>query len=276
MIELVEPFIGKEFDISKEIFSKYPTKIICQILGIPDERLGDFNIWAEDLLSNWSNDFSKSTERIIGSQKEMDEYLGSIITQRRAKPGSDLISMLVLSEDGKDFLNDEEITTLIETLVIAGLDTVHHQLGIMLVILLNNPNIWTDFVSSTQNRKKIIEELLRIDGTVSGTGRIASEDIEHNGVLFPKGTIVFINLAAANMDASVFHEPDVLNIGHDEQHFAFGGGLHKCIGAALARAEIQEAMDVVADKIPTIKKIGEVIYSPENSAVYGPISILVN
>jgi cytochrome P450 len=276
MIELIEPFIGKEFDISKEIFSKYPTKIICQILGIPDERLGDFNIWAEDLLSNWSNDFSKSTERIIGSQKEMDEYLVSIITQRRAKPESDLISMLVLSEDGKDFLNDEEITTLIETLVIAGLDTVHHQLGIMLVILLNNPNIWTDFVSSTQNRKKIIEELLRIDGTVSGTGRIASEDIEHNGVLFPKGTIVFINLAAANMDASVFHEPDVLNIGHDEQHFAFGGGLHKCIGAALARAEIQEAMDVVADKIPTIKKIGEVIYSPENSAVYGPISILVN
>lgn len=122
-------------------------------IGHSEERLGDFNIWAEDLLSNWSNDFSKSTERIIGSQKEMDEYLGSIITQRRAKPESDLISMLVLSEDGKDFLNDEEITTLIETLVIAGLDTVHHQLGIMLVMLLDNPNIWTDFVSSTQNRK---------------------------------------------------------------------------------------------------------------------------
>jgi len=276
MIELIEPFIGTEFDISKEIFSKYPTKIICQILGIPEERLGDFNRWAEDLLSNWSNDFSKSTERILLSQREMDEYIGSIITQRRTEPQTDLISMLVLSQDGEDFLNDEEITTLIETLVIAGLDTIHHQLGIMLVMLLDNPNIWTNFVSSTQNRKKIIEELLRIDGTVCNTGRIASEDIEHNGVLFPKGTIVFINLAAANMDASVFHKPDVLNIGHDEQHFAFGGGLHKCIGAALARAEIQEAMDVVADKIPTIKKIGEVIYSPENSAVYGPISILVN
>lgn len=276
MIELIEPFIGTEFDISKEIFSKYPTKIICQILGIPEERLGDFNRWAEDLLSNWSNDFSKSTERILLSQREMDEYIGSIITKRRTEPQTDLISMLVLSQDGEDFLNDEEITTLIETLVIAGLDTIHHQLGIMLVILLDNPNIWADFVSSTQNRKKIIEELLRIDGTVSGTARIASEDIEYNGVLFPKGTIVFINLAAANMDSSVFHEPDVLNIGHDEQHFAFGGGLHKCIGAALARAEIQEAMDVVADKMPTIKKIGEVLYSPENSAVYGPISMLVN
>lgn len=276
MIELVEPFIGKEFDISKEIFSKYPTKIICQILGIPDERLEDFNRWAEDLLSNWGNDFSKSTEQILVSQKEMDEYLGSIIARRRVKPESDLISMLVLSKDGADFLNDEEITTLIETLVIAGLDTVHHQLGIMLVMLLDNPEIWTDFVSNAQNRKKIIEELLRIDGTVCNTGRIASENIEHNGVLFPKGTIVFINLAAANMDVSVFHEPDVLDIGHDEQHFAFGGGLHKCIGAALARAEIQEAMDVVADKMPTIKKIGEVLYSPENSAVYGPISILVN
>jgi cytochrome P450 len=276
MIELIEPFIGKEFDISKEIFSKYPTKIICQILGIPDERLGDFNIWAGDLLSNWSNDFSKSTERILSSQKEMDEYLASVIAQRRANPQTDLISMLVLSQEGEDFLDDEEITTLIETLVIAGLDTVHHQLGIILVMLLDNPDVWDDFVSNTQNRKKIIEELLRIDGTVCDTGRIASEDIEHNEVLFPTGTIVFINLAVANMDTLVFPEPDVPNVGHDEQHFAFGGGLHKCIGAALARAEIQEAMDVIAEKIPTIKRIGEVLYSPENSAVYGPVSILVN
>ncbi len=276
MIELIEPFIGTEFDISKEIFSKYPTKIICKILGIPDERLGDFNRWAEDLLSNWSNDFSKSTERILLSQREMDEYIGSIITKRRTESQVDLISMLVLSQDGGDFLNDEEITTLVETLVIAGLDTIHHQLGIMLVALLDNPNIWNNFVSNMQDRKKIIEELLRIDGTVSGTARIASEEIEHNGVLFPKGTIVFINLAVANMDASVFSQPDVLNTAHDEQHFAFGGGLHKCIGAALARAEIQEALDVIAEKMPTIKKIAEVLYSAENSAVYGPVSLTVS
>ena len=131
-------------------------------------------------------------------------------------------------------------------------------------------------MSNMQDRKKIIEELLRIDGTVSGTARIASEEIEHNGVLFPKGTIVFINLAVANMDASVFSQPDVLNTAHDEQHFAFGGGLHKCIGAALARAEIQEALDVIAEKMPTIKKIAEVLYSAENSAVYGPVSLTVS
>jgi len=146
----------------------------------------------------------------------------------------------------------------------------------MLVTLLDNPDIWNDFVSNSNNRNKIIEELLRMDGTVCNTGRIASEDITHNGILFPKGTIVFINLAAANMDTSVFPEPDVLNIAHDEQHFAFGGGLHKCIGAALARAEIQVALDVIAEKMPAIKKTGEVLYSPENSAVYGPVSLTVS
>ena len=274
--ELIEPFIGSEFDISKEVFSKYPTKIICKILGIPDKRLEDFNRWAEDLLSNWSNDFSKSTERILASQEEMDEYIETIISERRKNPQADLISMLVSSRDGDDFLTDEEILTLVETLVIAGLDTIHHQLGIMLLMFLDNSVIWNEFLTSPDNRNKILEELLRIDGTVCNTGRIASEDIVHNGLLFPKGTIVFINLAAANLDVKTFPEPEVLNIENKEQHFAFGGGLHKCIGAALARAEIQVAFDVIAEKMPAIKKSGEVLYSPENSAVYGPVSLTVS
>lgn len=274
--ELLQPFIGSEFDISKEVFSKYPTKIICKILGIPDKRLEDFNRWAEDLLSNWSNDFSKSTERILASQAEMDEYIGLVVAERRENPQADLISMLTSSRDGSDSLADEEIMTLVETLVIAGMDTIHHQLGIMLVMLLENPDIWSKFVCNPEKRNNIIEELLRIDGTVCNTGRIASEDIVHNGILFPKGTIVFINLAAANLDSSVFPEPDSLNTEHEEHHFSFGGGLHKCIGAALARAEIQVALDVVAEKIPTIKKTGKVVYSPENSAVYGPVSLTVS
>jgi cytochrome P450 len=276
ILELIEPFVGTEFDISKEVFSKYPTKIVCNILGIPDERLSDFNRWAGDLLSNWGNDFSKSTEIILASQKEMDEYLGFVIAERRKNPQTDLISMLVSSRDEGDSLEDEEIMTLVETLVIAGMDTIHHQLGIMLLLLLENPHIWTDFVSNIKNRNKIIEELLRIDGTVCNTGRIASEDIEHNGVLFPKGTVIFVNLATANLDSKVFTEPDSVNLTHEEQHFAFGGGLHKCVGASLARAEIQVALDVIAETMPTIRMSGEVLYSPENSVVYGPVSLIVN
>ena len=275
MTQLIEPFIGKQFDISKEIFSKYPTKVICQILGIPDERLEDFSRWTEDLMKNWGSGFSESTKQILVSQKEMDEYIYSIIAQRRAKPESDLISMLVLSRDWEDSLDNEEITILIETLVIAGLDTIHHQLGTMLLILLDNPQIWSDYISNTENRNKIIDELLRIGGAVMSTGRIASEDIIHNGIFFPKGTIVFLNMAVANMDTSVFAEPDLLNILHEEQHFSFGGGLHRCIGAALAKAEIQVALDVIAETMPTIKRIGEVFYSPDNAAVYGPASLTV-
>ena len=276
IVELIEPFIGSQFDISKEVFSKYPTKIICRILGVPDRELENFTRWSEDILSNWGNDFSKSTERILTSQKEMDEYIGAVITERRTNPQTDLISMLISSRDGDDFLSDEEITTLIETLVIAGMDTIHHQLGTMLVMLLDNPHIWSDFLSNTNERNKIIEELLRIDGAVSGTARIASEDIEYNGVVFPKGTIVFAHLAAANMDEIVFEKPDSLNISNHEHHFAFGGGLHKCIGAALARAEIQVALDVIAEKMPTIKKYGDALYSAEDSAVYGPVSLIVS
>jgi cytochrome P450 len=276
MNELIEPFIeGCEFDISSEVFSKYPTKMICNILGIPDVQLENFTRWSEDILSNWGSDFSKSTERILKSQQEMDEYIGIVISERRIKPQTDLISMLLSSRDGEDFLSDEEVTTLVETLVIAGMDTIHHQLGSILLAMLENKELWDHFRDNAEDRPRMIEELLRINGSVCETGRIASEDIEHKGILFPKGTIVFINLSSSNMDTKVFQDPDSINLLNEKQHFAFGGGLHKCIGAALARAEIQIALDVIAEKMPAIKKSGDVLYSSENSAVYGPVSLRV-
>jgi cytochrome P450 len=276
MNELIEPFIeGCEFDISSEVFSKYPTKMICNILGIPDVQLENFTRWSEDILSNWGSDFSKSTERILKSQQEMDEYIGIVISERRIKPQTDLISMLLSSRDGEDFLSDEEVTTLVETLVIAGMDTIHHQLGSILLAMLENKELWHHFRGNAEDRPRMIEELLRINGSVCETGRIASEDIEHKGILFPKGTIVFINLSSSNMDTKVFQDPDSINLLNEKQHFAFGGGLHKCIGAALARAEIQIALDVIAEKMPAIKKSGDVLYSSENSAVYGPVSLRV-
>jgi cytochrome P450 len=183
--------------------------------------------------------------------------------------------MLVSSRDNKDFLTDEEIITLIETLIIAGIDTVHHQLGSIMLTMLENKELWDYFKDNAKDRNSIIEELLRINASVCETGRIASEDIEHKGVLFPKGTIVVINLSSANMDRKMFEKPDSVNLINEKQHFAFGGGLHKCIGAALARAEIQVALDVIAEKMPTIKKSGDVLYSPDNSAVYGPVSVSV-
>jgi cytochrome P450 len=276
MNELIAPLIeGCEFDISSEVFSKYPTKIICTILGIPDVQLENFTRWSEDILSNWGSDFSKSTERILKSQKEMDEYIAIVISERRIKPQTDLISMLLSSRDGEDFLSDEEVTTLIETLVIAGMDTIHHQLGSILLAMLENEELWDNFRDNAEDRPRMIEELLRINGSVCETGRIAYEDIEHKGILFPKGTIVFINLSSANMDTKVFQHPDSVNLLNEKQHFAFGGGLHKCIGAALARAEIQIALDVIAEKMPRIRKTGDVLYSLENSAVYGPVSLKV-
>jgi cytochrome P450 len=205
----------------------------------------------------------------------MDEYIGIVISERRIKPQTDLISMLLSSRDGEDFLSDEEVTTLVETLVIAGMDTIHHQLGSILLAMLENKELWHHFRGNAEDRPRMIEELLRINGSVCETGRIASEDIEHKGILFPKGTIVFINLSSSNMDTKVFQDPDSINLLNEKQHFAFGGGLHKCIGAALARAEIQIALDVIAEKMPAIKKSGDVLYSSENSAVYGPVSLRV-
>jgi cytochrome P450 len=123
-----------------------------------------------------------------------------------------------------------------------------------------------------------VEELMRMNGSVSNTGRIAAEDIEYKGVLFPKGTIMFVNLAVANYDSSTFTNPDEFIHNRRElesTHMSFGMGLHYCLGAPIARAEIQEALIIIANRLKNIQRNGETIYKEENSAVYGPVSLPV-
>ena len=277
--ELVDKFIGNgEADIAADISRQYPVRIICHLLGIPHDDLDRFSKWAVDMLRNFDMNYEKSTESILQSQKEMDEYVEGFIELRRADPQDDLISMLANAEDDGDVLSNEEIMTLIEALMIAGIDTTQNQLSTAVSILIDNPTAWSLLSEDPSSAKFIVEELMRMNGSVSNTGRIAAEDIEYRGVLFPKGTIMFVNLAVANYDMSTFVNPDEFIHNRRElesMHMSFGMGLHYCLGAPIARAEIQEALIIIANRLKNIQRNGETIYKEENSAVYGPVSLPV-
>jgi cytochrome P450 len=279
MNELIDEIADKgNCDIAQDISRKYPVRIICKLLGIPYSDLEKFTKWAVDMLSNFDMNYEKSTEAILQSQKEMDEYVEGFIELRRANPGDDIISILTQAEDNGDRLSVEEMMTLIEALMIAGIDTTQNQLSTAVSILIDNPNAWSTLAEEPSSAKFIVEELMRMNGAVSGTARIAAEDIEYKGVLFPKGTILFVNFATANYDEETFAEPEEFISNRRElesQHMSFGMGLHYCLGAPIARAEIQEALVVIANRLKNIQRNGEVIYKAENSAVYGPVSLPV-
>jgi cytochrome P450 len=275
--ELIDKVIDNgNCDIAQDISRKYPVRIICKLLDIPYSDLEKFTKWAVDMLSNFDMNFEKSTESILRSQKEMDEYVEGFIELRRANPGNDIISILTQAEDNGDKLSVEEIMTLIEALMIAGIDTTQNQLSTAVSILIDNPNAWETLVSKPSSAKFIVEEIMRMNGSVSSTGRIAAEDIEYKGVLFPKGTILFVNFSTANYDEKTFAKPEefVSNRGELEStHMSFGAGLHYCLGAPLARAEIQEALIVMANRLKNIQRNGDAVYKEESSTVYGPVSL---
>jgi len=277
--ELIDEVVDEgNCDIAKDISSKYPVRIICKLLGIPHSDMDKFMKWAVDMLSNFDMNYEKSTEAILKSQKEMDEYVENFIEMRRNNPQDDLISVLVHTEVDGEKLSPEEIITLIEALMIAGIDTTQNQLSTAVSILIDNPSAWDTLVNEPSSAKFIVEELMRISGAVASTARIAAEDIEYKGVLFPKGTILFVNLSTANYDEQTFTKPDEFIHNRRElesTHMSFGMGVHYCIGAPLARAEIQEALVVIANRLKNIQRNGEVLYKEENSAVYGPVSLPV-
>ena len=277
--KLIDKFIDNgQADIAVDISRQYPIQIVCYLFGIPEYDLDKFSKWSVDMLRNFDMDYAKSTETILQSQKEMDEYVEELITLRRSNPQDDLISMLVTATDDGDVLSNEEIMTLIEALMIAGIDTTQNQLSTAVSILIDNPTAWSLLSKDPSSAKFIVEELMRMNGSVSSTARIAAEDIEYKGVFFPKGTIVFVNLAVANYDMSTFTNPDEFIYNRRElesTHMSFGMGLHYCLGAPLARAEIQEALIVIANRLKNIQRNGEILYKEENSAVYGPVSLPV-
>jgi cytochrome P450 PksS len=273
--ELINSFSpGDEFDISQKIFKKFPILVICDMIGLPRDRADDYSRWGENLLKNWENNYRKSTEEILTSQKEMDEYILSLIEERRNNPKDDLISRLVHPVDKSQNMSDEEIITFIETITTAGIDTVFHQLGSVFLLIVNKQQIWNEYRDNPQSRSWIIDEVIRITNAVHETGRIASQDINYRNTMFPKGTIVFLNITSANRDAFEFENPEDIQDGR-KPNIAFGWGAHRCSGLFMAKAEITAAMNYIVENLPNIKVIDTPQYTKSNAAVYGPSSIMV-
>jgi len=157
----------------------------------------------------------------------------------------------------------------------AGMDTTRTQLGIIAVMLSERPDL-ISMLANDSNVDEIIEECTRLDSVFKYLMRIASEDIEYNGVLFPKGTLISPALSIGNHDDSAFENSSDFILdrkGTKVTTLSYGGGIHHCLGASLARAQMQECMKVIAKRIPDYIITGEVIYKKPYESVIGPRSI---
>jgi cytochrome P450 len=276
---LLDPFAASgKAEVVGDICEPYPIPIICELLGAPKEDWKLFSRLASEILLIFSDNLAQNMPVFLNAQQELEKYTEGLIEKRRSVPADDLITDLIAAEEAGDKLNTEELTMMVDAVIVGGTDTTRNQLGLALALFAEYPEQWALLGKDPSLAQRAVEEVLRFSGAVGGTIRFASEDIEYNGVLFPKGTFMSTSMSTGNYDASVFPTPETFDITREpvgQPHLSLGAGIHYCLGASLARAELQEAFTVLSQRMLNLELDGPVVYKPSGIGIFGPASLPV-
>jgi hypothetical protein len=246
---------GRPFDVIATLAYPLPVIVICELMGVPVEDRHLFEGWSSDATRLLDGDIDDDTmQRGVLAAMNFIDYFNTLFEARRAEPRDDLVSGLIAVEESGDVLTEEELRSIVLLLFLAGHETTMNLIGNGLFALMQHRDEWDRLVADRSLAPSAVEELLRYDGPVHVTGRIASVDLEVGGQLFPRGSQVTMLLAAANRDPERFPDPDRLDVGRkDNQHLTFSHGIHYCLGAALARLEGQVVFDTLASRYPSLR-----------------------
>jgi cytochrome P450 len=225
-----------------------PVRVICELLGVPTADMEQFRGWSAILVTDWKQD----ADEILTALAGLYEYFAELIKIRRAQPRDDLLSALIAARDSGDRLSEAELTNLACTILVAGYETTAHSISLSLLALLDHPAELARLRADPGLIPGAVEELVRyIRMGVLPLARVTSADVELGGVTIPAGDVVLPIIQAANRDPLVFSEPDRFDAGRPPvSHLGFGSGAHHCLGAQLARVELQEALRGLVTRPP--------------------------
>lgn len=254
--DVLDPLAGRtSFDLIADVAIPIPIVTIARILGVDDTRLDEFRIWSEGAILGLSPvRTADETARMEISNQALEAYFTELIAARRAKPEDDLVSdMVQLQAEGAP-LSDIELRINLLALLIGGNLTTTDLIGNGVRLFLLNPDQKEKLVADPSLVPGAVEEILRYEGPVDITGRIASDEREIGGCPVHKHQSLMLSLRGANRDPAVFADPDRFDITRKgTPHVSFGGGAHICIGAPLARMEAVAFFSVFFQRFPTLK-----------------------
>jgi len=250
----VEASGSGQLEVIGQLAYPLPVIVICQLLGVPVEDRDQFQGWSSDASRLLDGDIDEATaNRGIVAAMSFINYFNGLFEERRREPRDDLLSGLLAAEEEGDVLSEEELRSIVLLLFIAGHETTMNLIGNGLLALLRNRDQLDLLREDPTLAPSAVEELLRYDGPVHATARIATEDLEVAGVELEAGSQVICFLAAANRDPARFDDPDRLDIRRaDNHHLTFSHGIHYCLGAALARVEGQVVLGTLARRYPNL------------------------
>jgi cytochrome P450 len=241
-------------DLSHSFSLMVPASVICVLLGVPIADVGLFHEWSNVIFADWS----RSQEQIGEAYAAMGRYMSGLITQRRQVPEDDLISLLVDARDSAGKLTEGELVQFCIGLLSAGHETTANSINMSFVALCQHPDELARLRGDPGLIPVAVEELLRYV-MISGSGfvplaRVTREEVRLGGVAIPAGETVLPSFNVANRDPAAFADPDRLDVGRAPKvHLGFGAGAHHCLGAQLARMELQEAFRGLLTRLPGLR-----------------------
>jgi cytochrome P450 len=270
---LLDRVVGRDsFDLVSAFASPLPIAVITEMLGLPDEpdrfrRVGATVASALDGVHSL-----RHAMQLFVADREMRAMFAALLERAAQAPGDDLTSALV-ARQGEE-ISSAELSSLVGLLLLAGFETTVNAIGNGVLALLSNPEQWQLLVQDPARATAVVEEVLRFDPPVQQTARVllsSSDPVELAGATVPPGQWVLLMLAAANRDPAIFAEPERFDITRPNaaDHLAFSGGIHYCLGAALARMELAAALRALAVRFPKLRVAGTVVMRP-GTTLRGP------
>ena len=263
MLDAVERRGDGTMDVVTDLAYPLPVTIICELLGVPIEDHERFSEWSRALTRGIDPSPLRTPEidaAIAAAGAAFREYFVELVAERRRALGDDLLSALIAAEAEGEHLNEEELFGTALLLLAAGHETTVNLIGNGTLALLRTPSQRERLRNDPSLDRTAVDEFLRYDAPIQMTQRIALEPYElHDGSVVAPGEQMIAMLGAANRDPAAFAEPERLDVGRTEsrRHLAFGGGIHHCLGAALARVEGEIAIASLVRKFPNMELAGE-------------------
>ncbi|WP_406636305.1 cytochrome P450 [Amycolatopsis sp. WGS_07] len=250
-----------------------PVAVICELLGVPVGDRPQFREWSDAALST-TRLTPEESER---SREELRAYMAGLIAEHRAEPQDDLMTALIEARDVRDRLTELELVDLCVGILVAGHETTASQIPNFVYALLDEHEQWERLCADPGLIPTAVEELLRFVplGAGAGFARYAVEDVQVGDVLVRQGEPVLVAVGAANRDRLQFSAADQLVLDRGENHhLGFGHGVHHCLGAPLARLELQEALRALTRELPGLRLAGDIEWKTQ-MLVRGPRSMPV-
>lgn len=247
--ELLDSFAGEErIDLARAYAKPLPVLVSAELLGIPRRHWSAFSGYMDALTAGRTLDEAQSA--LAG----LKSIIGDEINRKRSEPAQDLLTGLIEAAEEEGRLNLNELVATALQVLNAGYFGTHSLIGNGTFWLLRHPGLFATVAADPSLVPTAVEELLRFDGPqVPGTLRYATEEIEVNGAVIPKGALVVLSITAANRDPRVFENPEEIDLDRSTAHMAYGYGIHYCVGARLASTMVSIAIGALIERFPRMR-----------------------